>query len=156
MSLGAVSRMLTLPLLWNRSGYFYDRKWFSPKGPPFTDANRVALVELFKIYDVLLAVPGWLSLLSDRLRLRSWSCGSWVWAPRQALCWQLRAWNLLRILCLPLSLLLPHSCFVSLSLSLKKKYINKIYDVLLCTLVLPGLVDAYAPLLSPPPLWSPS
>ena len=48
--------------------------------------------------------PGWLRRSSVRLRLRSWSHGSWVRAPRRALCWQLRAWSLLRILCLPLSL----------------------------------------------------
>ena len=45
--------------------------------------------------------------------LRSWSCGLWVWAPRWALCWQLRTWSLLLILCLPLSLPLPCSCSVS-------------------------------------------
>ena len=39
--------------------------------------------------------------------------GSWVWSPRQALCWHLRAWSLLRILCLPLSLPLPN-CALSL------------------------------------------
>ena len=38
--------------------------------------------------------PGWLSRLSVQLRPRSWSSGSWVRAPRQALCWQLRAWSL--------------------------------------------------------------
>ena len=32
--------------------------------------------------------PGWLSRLSGRLRLRSWSHSLWVRAPRQALCWQ--------------------------------------------------------------------
>ena len=47
--------------------------------------------------------PGWLSRLSIRLELRSWSCGPWVRAPHQALCWQLRAWSLFQILCLPLS-----------------------------------------------------
>ena len=51
-----------------------------------------------------LGVPGGLSQLSVQLGLRSWSHSSWVWAPRQALCWQLRAWSLLQILCLPLSL----------------------------------------------------
>ena len=49
-------------------------------------------------------VPGWLSQLSIQLRLRSWSHSSWVQAPRWALYWQLRAWSLLRIRCLPLSL----------------------------------------------------
>ena len=62
--------------------------------------------------------PGWLSRLSVQLRLRSWSCGSQVWAPRGALCWQLRAWSLLLILCLPLSLTLP-SFMLCLSLSQK-------------------------------------
>ena len=66
--------------------------------------------------------PGWLSRLSGRLRLRSWSHGLWVRAPRRALCWQLRAWSLFRILCLPFSLLLPCSCSVSLSLSKINKH----------------------------------
>ena len=35
-----------------------------------------------------LGAPGWLSQLSHRLRLRSWSHGSWVWAPHRALCCQ--------------------------------------------------------------------
>ena len=48
--------------------------------------------------------PGRLSWWSLRLRLRSWSRGSWVQAPHRALCWHLGAWSLLRILCLPLSL----------------------------------------------------
>ena len=51
--------------------------------------------------------PGWLSRLSVRLQLRSWSHGLWVQAPRRALCWQLRAWSPLWILCLPLSLSAP-------------------------------------------------
>ena len=58
-------------------------------------------------------VPGWLSWLSIWPLLRSWSHSSWVQALHQALCWQLRAWSLLRILCLPLSLPLPCSCSVS-------------------------------------------
>ena len=62
-------------------------------------------------------VPGWLSQLNVRLRLRSWSHGSWVRAPHQALCWQLRAWSLLWILCPPLSLPLPYSRSLSSSLS---------------------------------------
>ena len=52
--------------------------------------------------------PGWLSGLSIQLWLRSWSCGSWGWALRRALCWQLRAWNLLQILSLSLSLSLKN------------------------------------------------
>ena len=63
-----------------------------------------------------LGAPGWLSQLGVRLQLRSWSHGPWVWAPRRALCWQLRAWSLFQILCLPLSLTFPHSCSVSLCL----------------------------------------
>ena len=63
--------------------------------------------------------PGWLSSLSVQLQLRSRSRGPWVWAPRRALGWWLRAWSLFRILCLPLSLLLPCSCSVSLCLKNK-------------------------------------
>ena len=48
--------------------------------------------------------PGWLSRLSVRLQLRSRSRGPWVRAPHRALGWWLRAWSLLPILCLPLSL----------------------------------------------------
>ena len=51
----------------------------------------------------ILGAPGRLSRLSAQLRLRSGSRGPWVGAPRRALCRQLRAWSLLRILCLPLS-----------------------------------------------------
>ena len=46
---------------------------------------------------------------------RSPSRGSWVRAPRQALCSQLGAWSLLRILCVCLSLPLPCSHTLSLS-----------------------------------------
>ena len=64
-------------------------------------------------------VPGWLSGLSVRLRLRLWSHHSRVQAPCLALCWQLRAWSLFRILRLPLCL-----CpFLTRALSLSK--INK-------------------------------
>ena len=52
----------------------------------------------------IIGATGWLSQLSIWLWLRSWSRSLWVWAPHQALCWQLRAWSLPRILCLPLSL----------------------------------------------------
>ena len=68
----------------------------------------------------LLGSPWWLSWLSIRLQLRSWSYSLWVQAPRQPLCWQLRAWSLLQILCLPLSLPFPYSRSVSVS----KKWIN--------------------------------
>ena len=65
--------------------------------------------------------PGWLSWLSVRLRLRSWSHGLWVRDLRRALCLQLRAWSLLRILSLSLSLSLPHSRSISFSVSKKLK-----------------------------------
>ena len=71
--------------------------------------------------------PGWLHRLSIWLPLRSWSHGLWVRAPHQALCWQLRAWSLLRVLCLPLSLPLPHSHYVSLCLSKINKCNKKIF-----------------------------
>ena len=46
-----------------------------------------------------LGAPGWLSLVSIQLQLRSWPHGSWVQAPHG-----LGAWSLFQILCLPLSL----------------------------------------------------
>ena len=58
--------------------------------------------------------------LSIWLWLRSWSHSWWVWAPRQALCWQLRAWSLLQIL--SPSVPLPCSCSVSVSLSKMNKH----------------------------------
>ena len=61
---------------------------------------------------------GWPSPWSVWLQLSSWSCSLWVWASHRALCWQLGAWSLLQILCLPVSLPLPCSC----SLSLKSKH----------------------------------
>ena len=69
------------------------------------------LCSVFKL--LVDGAPGWLSQLSVRLRLRSWSRSLWVRAPRQALCWQLRAWSLFRILCFPLPLTLPCSCSLS-------------------------------------------
>ena len=65
----------------------------------------------------------WISRLSDQLQLRSWSHSWWIQAPCQALCWQLRAWSLLWVLCLPFYRRLSYSRYVSLSLSLSK--INK-------------------------------
>ena len=76
-------------------------------------------------------VPGWLGRLSVWLRFRSWSHGPWVWALRRPLCWQLRAWSLFQILCLPLSLTLPRSCSVSLCLKNKwtlKKVFLKMWE----------------------------
>ena len=68
-----------------------------------------------------LGAPGWLSRLSIQLRLRSPSHGSWVPAPRRALCWQLRVWNLLRF-CVSLSLC--SSPPLMLYLSVSQKWIN--------------------------------
>ena len=79
--------------------------------------QAVNLGETFRIQ--IPRVPGWLSRLNVRLRLRSWSHGLWVRAPRRALCWQLGAWSLLQILCLPLAL--PPFPIHALSLCLKNK-----------------------------------
>ena len=69
----------------------------------------------------LFGASGWLSWLSIRLWLRSWSHGSRVRAPHLALCWQLRAWSQLRGFYVSLSLC-PYPAH-TLSLSLSK--INK-------------------------------
>ena len=63
--------------------------------------------------------PGWHSQLSVQLQLRSWSHNLWVRAPHRAPCWQLRAWSMLQILCLPLSLCPSPARALSLSLSLQ-------------------------------------
>ena len=68
-----------------------------------------------------LGTPGWLSRLSVQLWLRSWSHSLWVGALRWALCWQLRAWGLFHILCLPLSSPSPLMLCLSPSLSVKDK-----------------------------------
>ena len=65
--------------------------------------------------------------VKHRLQLRSWPHGSWVRAPHQALCWQLRTWSLLRVLCLLFSLHFPHSC--PLFLSLKNKITFEKYRI---------------------------
>ena len=82
-----------------------------------TEMSYVALSLVNK--DLIRGAPGWLSCLGVRLQLRSWSRGLWVWTPHQALCWRFRAWSLLRVVCLPLSLPLPCLCSVCLSLSQK-------------------------------------
>ena len=67
--------------------------------------------------------PGWLSQASNLAQVMI--SGFVGWAPCRALCWQLKPWRLLWILCLPLSLplLLWCSVFVSLSkINIKKKY----------------------------------
>ena len=75
-------------------------------------------METFKMF--IFGKPGWLSWLNVQLQLRSWSCGLWVGTPCQALCWQLRTWNMLQILCLPLC---PSRTHV-LSLSVPQKWIK--------------------------------
>ena len=72
----------------------------------------------------------WASAQSVERQLRSWSHGWQVWAPRRPLCWQLGAWSLLRILCLPLFLGPFPAHALSLSLSkinnnIKKKCLKK-------------------------------
>ena len=75
-----------------------------------------------------IGAPGWLSQSVIQHRLKSWSHSLWVWAPHQALCWQLKAWSLPQILCLPLSPPLPHLHSVSLSkISKTLKKILKTY-----------------------------
>ena len=66
-----------------------------------------------------LGTPGWLSQLRIQLRLRSWFCISQVWAPHPALCWHLKSWNLLRLLCF-VSLSAPPLTFC-VSVSLRNK-----------------------------------
>ena len=92
-------------------------KWFTFV---FTFINLLWLQSFLVIFQkAFLGAPGWLSRLSVRLQLRSWSRLTGVWAPRRALGWWPRAWSLLPILCLPLSLPLPRSCSVSLCLKNK-------------------------------------
>ena len=81
--------------------------------PPFCILPTVRIPFKISYND---GAPGWFSWLGVRLQLRSWSHGLWVRALRWALCWQLRVWRLLWILCLPLSL--PSSTY-ALSLSQK-------------------------------------
>ena len=69
------------------------------------------------IFRAIGGVPGWLSQLSVWFQLRSWSHSSWVQALCWALCWWLRAWSLLCIVCHPLSLSLCPFPTHSLSLS---------------------------------------
>ena len=59
-------------------------------------------------------LPGWLSQLSVQLRFRSYLTVREFEPSVRALCWHLRAWNLLWILCLPLCHFPVHTLFVSL------------------------------------------
>ena len=67
----------------------------------------------FLLFNFCAGVPGWLSQLSIRFRLRSSFHVSWVRAPCQVLCWQRRA-------CLGSSVSLSLSAPPPLSLSFKK------------------------------------
>ena len=86
---------------------------------------QISCVLLFHIslFRISPGAPGWLSQLSVRLQLRSWSYGSWVRAPPRALCWQLRACSLLLTLCLhPLSSSSDHTLsFSQKQIKIKKK-----------------------------------
>ena len=73
-------------------------------------------IKVYRTIKNFLRAPGWLSLLGVWLELRSWSWGLCVRALRPALCWQLRTWSLLFILCLPLPQLA-----LCLSISLKNR-----------------------------------
>ena len=79
------------------------------------EIHQKKVITVLPFRDRFLEAPGWPKWLSVQLWLRSRSQGPWVRAPCQALCWHLRAWSLLPILCLPLSLCPP----------LKNKYIFK-------------------------------
>ena len=92
-------------------GFVYCSRWC------FLPSKRKFSACVFR--KMALRVSGWLSRLSNWLRLRSWSHGLRVRAPRQALCWQLTAWSLLRIQCLLLSLCSSPARSLSLSLPLK-------------------------------------
>ena len=67
-------------------------------------------------FKILLGVSGWLGQLNVWFQLRSWSQGSWVRAPSQALCWWCRAY-LEFSLSLSLSLSLPLPNLRSFSVS---------------------------------------
>ena len=97
------------------------------KGPLYFLCHSQSLLNYRPLRGTWAAQSSWLSV---RLRLRSWSHGSRVRAPHGALCWQLRAQNLLPILCLPLSLPLSPSRCISLCLSkinVKKHFFKIIY-----------------------------
>ena len=70
----------------------------------FTGSLPLASFINLTIKSIQPRAPGWLSQLSIQIQLRSWSHSSWVQGLHRALCWQLRPWSLLQILCLPLSL----------------------------------------------------
>ena len=71
--------------------------------------------------------PGWLSQLSIRLWLKSWSHSLWVPASHRALCWQLRALSLLWILSPSLSAPTPLTLCLCLSVSQKEINIKHVF-----------------------------
>ena len=62
--------------------------WIGIQGITLRDKSQSPKVTqcMFPFNVYILRVPGWLSRLSVRLQLRSWSCGLWFRAPRRALC----------------------------------------------------------------------
>ena len=100
----------------------------SPLGilcPPFCPSPhlRALTLSLSKINKTLKrGAPGWLSRLSIWLWFRSWSHGSWVWAPHRALCCQHGARFGSSV---PLSLCPFPAGSLSLSLSLSLRIIKK-------------------------------
>ena len=100
--------------LWSLS--WLGRVWshWKPHGGHLCPGNKH---HPLRIQEHWIGAPGWLTRLSVWLQLRSRSHRLWVRALHQPLCWQLRAWSLPQILCLPLPLPLPCSCSLSLSVS---------------------------------------
>ena len=90
----------------------------------FRDINHLYMKTNQKV--LCFGAPGWLSQLSSWRWLRSWSHVSWVQPPYLVLCWQLRTWSLLQILCLPLSLPAPPLLMPSLSkINIKNNFLKK-------------------------------
>ena len=78
--------------------------------------------------EIHLGAPPWLSRLSIRLQLRSWSHGSWVRALRQPQSLEPASDSVSPSLSAPPPLILYLSLYLSLSLSLKRKWpFKKIY-----------------------------
>ena len=107
-----------------RFGWFEGKIWSKEGKQTKDNSSNTLWLEENKRWDpsrqqdeVAKGVPGRLGRLSVPLQLRQWSHGLWVRAPYRALCWPLRAWDLLRFLCLPLSLPIPRSRSASPCLS---------------------------------------
>ena len=91
--------------------YIYPLSRFMRKTGIITLLWKKKIRYNFRTLRKLIGVPEW-HQLSIRLQLSSWYCGSWVWAPHQALCCgclQRPLW----ILCPPFSLPFPHSISLS-------------------------------------------